>query len=444
MKKFVLLFLLTILFVGCSQEYKTEFVPFFQEECTTKSTSKDIYQVTQKDIRDYVDYLSVHDDYKDNQVISVSTFCKDGHDVFYIINLEEGWKLISADKRGPIILAQSDSGQFDSQSLNEGEKVWFNIIADQIIERKNNSVGTAKMVSKLSTENESRCLDFWKAITGDSAFLVQKFNNKSSLQDVGDLTPSRVYTVEVSYESVDHLIPVYWNQGAPFNLYCPLKNSTSLSRCPAGCGPIAIAQVIYYLHYNIVYHPSYSPSTGSCVGYVGNYSQSFSDFAGFTWGNMSYSDDPNGYAALLIGYIGKETNTIYGPNGSSTLPADMKSIFGSHFGINCKDGQYNEDVVYSNIRLGLPVICVGYSATSGHAFILDGYESSITETHYEYTLPSGNIVESVTLSDPYITSFRINWGWGMSGRNTTYSPSGSWNGYDNNRGIIYNFISENK
>jgi hypothetical protein len=47
-------------------------------------------------------------------------------------------------------------------------------------------------------------------------------------------------------------------------------------------------------------------------------------------------------------------------------------------------------------------------------------------------------------SDPFVTDFRINWGMGTIGRNSTYAATGSWMGYDNNKKIIYKIKTENK
>lgn len=448
MKKVFYFALLSILISACSNQQKELTTPYLpsssESDIYTKAAINDDYLVTEQDLDAYTHYLAVHDSYKDNPVHSIEPYEIGGKNLFYIINLKEGWQILSSDKRGPIILAQSKEGQFDQELSNEEEQAWFETIAGQIAYRNEHPDNYYKDLSQEGVENENKCLDFWKAINADPTFLEAHLNNKQLLSSGERLTPTRMYTVEVLYDSVDHLIPVYWSQGDPFNLYCPLKSESSTQRCPAGCGPLAVAQTVYYLHYNIVHRPSNSPSSGSCIGWVDNYTQTFSNFTNTTWGNMAYSNDPYGYAALLIGYVGKEMHTTYGANSSSTSASRISSIFGSSFGIHYQTGTYDEDTVFSNIQSGLPVICIAWSSSSGHAFILDGYNSYVTETHYEYTLPSGNVVESITLSDPYLKEFRINWGWGSIGRTATYSASGSWLGYDSNRLIVYDFMSESK
>lgn len=448
MKKFLIFLSFPFILYDCSLQQKEMITPnnsaSYMGNVSTKADIKDNYQVTEQDLDAFVHYLSVHDSYKDNPVRSIEPYSINGKNAFYIINLENGWKIISSDKRGPIVLAQCEEGQYNVELSNEDERAWFETIACQIQYREEYPEEYYQTITPEGVENENKSLDFWLAINATPSFIQKHASNKQLLSREITLTPSRVYTVEVLYDSVDHLIPVYWHQNDPFNLYCPLISETSTQRCPAGCGPIAVAQTAYYLHYNNVYHPNNSPSTGSCFGWVGNYTQSFSNFSNTTWGNMSYSNDPYGYAALLIGYIGKETHTAYGAGSSFTLFSYVASIWGSHFGLHYQTGNYQEDIVYSEIQSGLPVICLAQSTSGGHFFILDGYNSYITETHYEYTLPSGNVVEQIVLSDPFLKEYRINWGWGSYGRTTTYSVSGSWLGYDSNKHIVYDFMSENK
>lgn len=349
--------------------------------------------------------------------------------------------ILSADRRGPIVIAHSDVGRFFMDQVCEEEKIWFENTANQIIFRINHPGEYYSVVSKDALKREKSCVSFWNVVNADTTF----FSTSLLGNRQGVLTNS--YLKTIIYESVNHLIPVFWHQGHPFNLYCPLKAQGDTARCPAGCAAVAVGQTLYYLH-DTINCPQYSPSIGFCIGWAGNCSQSFPAFSDNTWDYMSDSTDTNGYAALLLGYLGKNMQMHYGPNASGTTLKKMYSVFGSCFGIHCDTLSYQLDVAYQSLRSRMPVICIGNkvttSDTTAHAFIIDGYESCIIETHYEYTLPSGEINDIVAYSDTLPTHFRINWGQGSFGRNSLYSASGSWMDYDFNRKVICHFMTENK
>lgn len=61
-----------------------------------------------------------------------------------------------------------------------------------------------------------------------------------------------------------------------------------------------------------------------------------------------------------------------------------------------------------------------------------------------YTDSSGIVRDTLILSQPMLTDLRINWGRGSQGRNSVYAATGSWDGYDYNRKIVYDIMPENK
>lgn len=404
--------------------------------------------LSDKDIESYINYLSLHDEYKDNKVESIKTFQHKGVTVFFIINFEQGWIVLSCDKRGPVVLAKSQIGQFDLDKAPDEEQSWFGSIANQIVDRLENPNDYYRRVSKQAIAKEIKCVDFWRAINADPLYLQEYYDAKGTTRSFGDWRLSRACDNVSDYEFVNHLIPVCWHQSSPFNAYCPLKAQDSTTRCPAGCAPVAVGQTLYYLHYYL-HCPRKSPTTGSCIGWVGNYSQSFSDFESYTWDNMGYFTDSLGYAALLLGYLGKEMHLHYHPDSSGTDFQHLHSVFASDFGLHYLTDSLNFDTTYHNIKSGRPVICVGTKITASsniykHAFIIDGYLAVDFESQFEYTNPSG---ERLILTNQYEyipTHFRINWGRGAYGRNNFYALTGSWEGYDHERLMVYDFMTENK
>ena len=444
MKRYIFIISFVIAMCACSKY--DEVGPIAEvSDYSTKAKFEDNYQLNIQDLHAFINYLSKHEHYKGNTIQSWQAINHNGKTVFYAINFEHGWLVISSDKRGPIVLAKNEEGSFETEYKHDEVQSWFETMADQIVQRIEDPDSYYTNLSKVNIRNENLCLDFWRAINADQSFLKQVVSKESNKLEL--LSLSQVRDIPVTYESVDHIIDVYWSQREPFNLYCPLIAADSTRRCPAGCAPVAVAQTAYYLHSKIN-HPSSSPTWGNCSGWYGNYTQSFANFSSDTWSDMSESSDPSGYAALLIGYLGKEMQVNYTDTLTTTTFAKMHSIFGSHFGINYQTGNYDMDVVYSNLRSRLPVICAAYKLTSQgyvrHAFIIDGYESCIFMSRFEYADSTGNTKLVVTLSEPEMTDVRINWGLGTIGRNTYYAVTGTWMGFDNNKEIVYNFMSENK
>ena len=447
MKKLPILIFLVIS-IGACVNLQKEPTFFTDNHINTKSAIRNSYLLSDNDIDAYIDYLSLHDEYKDNKIESVTPIQHKGINVFYIINFEQGWIVLSCDKRGPVILAKNKSGQFDLDKAPDEEQSWFESIANQIVERIQNPNDYYRRVSKQTLDKETNCVNFWRAINAESEYIKEFYNEKEPTRSPEEWRLSRACDVVSDYEFVDHLIPVCWHQGSPFNAYCPLTSQYSTTRCPAGCAPVAVGQTLFYLHYYL-HRPKNSPTTGSCVSWVGNYSQDFSDFESYTWNNMGVLTDSLGYAALLLGYLGKGMHIHYHATHSGTDFQHLHSFFASDFGLHYLTDSLNIDTTYDSIKSGLPVICVGTKITapadtSKHAFILDGYLAVNFDSLFEYTNPSGERLVLTNQYDYIPTHFRINWGRGIYGRTSLYALTGTWDGYDYERLMVYDFMTESK
>ena len=108
-----LLILTTFLLASCSSidrnTSSSEFPSYYSTKATELSAA---FVLSDSDVQAYIYYLSVHDDTRDNAVVEVTPVFKNNRTVYYIINMEQGWRLLSADKRGPIILASDVNNSF--------------------------------------------------------------------------------------------------------------------------------------------------------------------------------------------------------------------------------------------------------------------------------------------------------------------------------------------
>ncbi len=177
---------------------------------------------------------------------------------------------------------------------------------------------------------------------------------------------------EVFYGKVNPLVRTHWGQGVPFNLLCPKNDDGGvLSYNLAGCGSVAMAQIVNYHQY-----PSRSPD--------GEY--------WYDWWKMYRMFDQRQTqeelisVAKLISDCGVSSFTEYSEKASGTsLSAVMGALkrlffYGDQIGIYARDsmmvlGQDSlfRQLLYEELKAGRPVLYRGSNpAKGGHLFIIDG------------------------------------------------------------------------
>jgi len=216
-------------------------------------------------------------------------------------------------------------------------------------------------------------------------FLFENDNNEKN--NNGDYTP----------EFVEPLIKTQWRGSAPFNDMTPLLLD-NITRSPAGCGAVAMAQIMKYYNY---------PKHGS-----GQSEPYFAQLGGITvpsvnfnvdydWNNMlnSYTDANPGTehqqnaVAMLMYHAGVASQMNYGDSetGSSTgvthISRGLTTYFGYDRSIQCIDRVWFdketwEEIIRAQLDLGLPVLYMNIA----HIYVVDGYDNT--------------------------GKFHINWGWG--------------------------------
>lgn len=191
--------------------------------------------------------------------------------------------------------------------------------------------------------------------------------------DEADRDSSVVLSQYVFPEEIKPLIETRWGQNYPFNLLCPKTDDSSEPNTYklAGCGPVAMAQVVNYHRY-----PSMSPD--------GKYE--------YDWNLMFHAVNPNVQkeeivaVAKLISDCGVSSLTEYGDNWSSTsieyIMGAMKRLFRysnymaiynrSDFLTPRRDSLYRQ-LIFSELKAGRPVLYRGANKKGqGHLFVIDG------------------------------------------------------------------------
>lgn len=190
------------------------------------------------------------------------------------------------------------------------------------------------------------------------------------------------------------LVKSTWNQGTPYNMYCPTVAGTP---CPTGCLATAMAQVMNYHQWppvgtgNIDYYTETNNIHIQCN--IGSYTLDWANMRN-SYSGISSSASKNAVARLMQ-VVGASLGMDYDPQGSGAIARAATEALVNNFKYDSAVALYYrdwfsyddwQDIVYSELENERPVIYCGSGPGGGHAFVCDGYSS-----------------------DGY---YHINWGWG--------------------------------
>ncbi len=267
---------------------------------------------------------------------------------YYVFNANRGYVIVAGDDRAPAVLGYSDQSTFDANSIPDAMQELLN--------------GYTEQINALSKGGKSV-----------------------------KLAPSG--------PAIHPLVTANWSQNSPYNILFPILNNGQ--QAVAGCVATAMVQVLYYWK-----HPTQVTTT--LPEYT---SQSLNIYmpalepVDFNWdamqdtylSNDTVSDGAVAAARLTL-YCAQslQMNFLYGSSGANTnrIPSIIANYFGYKASARCEyrsnyTTQSWADFIYSELAEGRPLIYSGSKASSGHAFICDGYDGE--------------------------GLFHINWGWdGMS------------------------------
>ncbi len=182
--------------------------------------------------------------------------------------------------------------------------------------------------------------------------------------------------------SVPALMKTKWNQGDPYNLYCPTVNSR---RCVTGCVATAMAQIMYYHQWPAKGKGSVSyTSASNKLRLSRDFSQSTYEWSKMktTYGT-SDSDASRKAVATLMRDCGYAVEMDYDPNGSGAYSNMPYYAFPKYFDYNSETIRYTygnlinytaewTNIIQSELNQKQPTLfCI-----NGHAFVCDGYNSN--------------------------------------------------------------------
>lgn len=471
MKRLALFAIVTLFILSCNSDVMTvvDLTAIENDVEIIEKDTADKYHVTPYDVDDYVNFRKLEAKGKGKilEVTDIKTiYTKSGNPSMYIICYSEGWDIISADKRTPVIVATSEIGKFNFSREHpileyiEGEA--------ENIELISRNCDQQMILTKNDSEESNKNTDFWEHITADSDIIN---SYEPNIKDLPPLIPeghwelTGVISKPTVYDSICHLTPIQWHQGYPYNKYCPCDH-ISFTWTKAGCVAVVGAQMLYYLHQKLSINPSV-PTSVPTPGFIGSeYPNGFTNFRSDHWDNMTEDQ-----VAVLISYIGNLVGMNYSVDESLAYIEDLTDKVFKVFGISSSFVPYDPNIVKTSLIDGFPVIVSAGNNSSSHALIIDGYKRFRTEYTYTYEwvydFPTEEMIEikkpkcEVEYSSPYIDQVQMNWGWGdnyptneLSNNNVWYNPTDSWvvnhieneipftEEYNIKSDIIYNFSKD--
>jgi hypothetical protein len=328
--------ILCIFFFGISLVYSQQVS--FEE---AKKTAQNFFGKSQKSLQSCVDIAINKND-----------------TLFYVFNANNGFVVISAEKKATPILAYSDEGVYDPENVIPPVKMWLDYYQSQLSAIRND----------IEFSPTEKVIDSWEALEKPSKF------HKSTTTPMRPLLTSK------------------WNQTDYYNYYCPLdESSNSNKRALTGCVATAMAQLMYYFRFpqhgsgSFGYeHPDY--------GYLSaDFSQAFYDYSGMADVPMRI----NGDISLLSYHCGVAVSMEYGPTSSGMTNHSAARVMRTHFGFSDQTQYLFRDsthlysnwdsIIVSHLDNKIPLYYAGwsdYDYISGHAFICDAYQIDSNDNYY--------------------------------------------------------------
>ena len=225
-------------------------------------------------------------------------------------------------------------------------------------------------------------------------------------------------TPSLKATTIGPLLTCNWDQEAPYYNQCRFTYSGTTYQCLTGCPATSASMVLYYWKYP-------TGATGTVPAYTdqldissSSWSTNYKSFTyaalpstTFDWANMlddytgSYTTDQGTAVATLMRYVGQAEKMTYGRNGSGISVddaqnvADMFIMFGydsSTTRLVKKTSAYSGGttlysdtewaaMIQEEMTAGRPIVFMAVSSNAGgHAFNVDGYNSSTNKYHINF------------------------------------------------------------
>jgi len=275
---------------------------------------------------------------KDFQVFSINNT-----PTCYIVKIIPiGFVIVSADDNAFPIIGYSFDEDILPNQLPESLQEYLNLVSNQIIQA--------------TSQKQSDYNNIWYKIENEPL-------TKTSYSE----------------NAVAPLLNLYWDQGVPYNNYCPPNSHGPGGHCVTGCVATAMAQAMKYWNYP-EHGKGFKTFIWSDIDTI-DYENTY-----YRWSQMTPSANSQSGDAIaeLMYHCGVSVNMNYGPDGSSSytewVPDAMKDYFRYHPSIRFKQRSkftdYDWDILIRDELNFRRVVIYSGSGTGGHAFVCDGYQDT--------------------------------------------------------------------
>ncbi|KAA0992902.1 C10 family peptidase [Dyadobacter aurulentus] len=351
---------------------------------------------------------TLDDKKKNKRVKKIEDFVgPQGKTIFYSITYEnnEGFLLMSADRRMKPLLAYSDQGAFDLNTDNPGIQLWKDFIVEN-----------AKVAANLDTAHIN-VVNEWRLFErGEGANLRTAEQPVWTPEASCDYFVNHPIPANVTVQHLTHDV-AFWGQGSGYNAHCPdgintpnCNGSFDCSNAPVGCGPVAIGQVLRY----------YARTVN--IGGTSYTTQMFNAMPRLHSGTCAPADGtPEGNLSHLLRDIGKSVDATYNTlvpflgipmSGSGcqtwSQPGKTDDFFATR-GFTAFDLDFfnasNQTTIKNSLLARRPVIVYGSNCSTClpnmHIWVIDG----VQDLHAIYTNQQGYCYEHSSVL------YQMNWGW---------------------------------
>ena len=348
-------------------------------ECNAQSVSKEIAQIVA------LNYWRSNDSIPSkvsnvNSITDTKVISPHKKAPLYVVQMTDGWVLVSSEMAVTPILASSSSGIFpDFEDMPEGMQWLISHYED------------ANQYARDSLQNKYAMNKEWR----------QWLNGTYSLENQNRLNP-----LPSSYV-LERMDSVKWNQSLnndasclkSYNAQCPTWYTTSCGHTYVGCTAVAMGMIMWYWQWP---YSAIIPRKLQNTTSVSSYSD-IPYFATYDWSHMpsEIHNNTNDYDANLIAYFlrdcGYAASMNYQESGSGASLSNAKKALTDVFHydpilLKSQRKNYSTDIwIYllkQEICMGCPILYAGYEDNDGpgHAFVVSGYNAN--------------------------NKFKVNWGWG--------------------------------
>lgn len=298
------------------------------------------------------------------------------NDLYYVFNCEGGGYIIaSADDRARAILGRCDRGEWNPSAMPPAMRTWLSQMEEAL--------------AALSLTDE---------------------------EAPSTSTTSRNKAAAVRVEPL--LGDIVWGQGEPYFNECPAVGN---AHSATGCAATAMAQIMRFHQWPAKGAGSNSYTSETLKFDISeDFSQTTYDWAHMKPAYIISSDGKNRYytdteakaVARLMYHLGAASDMDYNTGASGTTEGPMIRAMLENFSYDKGMQIYYREyftspewyaLLQSEIDAKRPVLMNGYSISGGHAFVIDGYDTSMGEGYFHFNWGwngMSNGYYSVDITDP--------------------------------------------